>query len=73
MPKLEIDFTEVGAPTANQVNFVQEIYELVRRTTSISMPEYTFEAYRDFIEEWKEEYYFLLSDSEEYDRYETYY
>jgi len=66
MPKLNLDFSEVNAPTAKQIDFVQEIYNVLSKVSHIEMPEYTFEAYGEFISLWKDDYYetcnYLASD-----------
>ena len=56
---ISVDFTEVDAPSAKQIDFVQEICN----TLNIPKPvEYTRDSYSDFIskniEEFKDEQYF---------------
>lgn len=42
---IKLDFSEVSAPTAKQIDLVQEICRVLR----LGKPEYTFESYSDFI------------------------
>ena len=71
MPKIDLDFSEVNAPTAKQIDFVQEIYNALSRVSRMEMPEYTFEAYREFITLWKDDYYEVCNymQSEDYNKY----
>ena len=58
MPKLNLDFSEVNAPTAKQIDFVQDIC----RTLYISKPEeYTKESYSEFIDDHIDDYYYILN------------
>lgn len=53
MPQIKIDFSEVNAPTAKQIDFVQEICYVL----GIAKPEeYTRDSYSDFISEHIDDY-----------------
>lgn len=65
MPIINPDFTEVSAPTAKQIDFVQEMYHSLSKVCPIEMPEYTFEAYSNFISEFIQDYYDLCDISED--------
>lgn len=59
MPQINIDFSEVDAPTGKQVDFVQSIC----RVLDLDKPvEYTRKAYSEFIDEYVEDYYYELSE-----------
>lgn len=58
MPKLNINFEEADAPSAKQIDFVQDIC----RELGLTKPEeYTREAYSEFISEFAEEYYYEIN------------
>ena len=61
MPQINVNFSEVGAPTGKQIDFVQEMCRELKKSMPIEMPEYTFEAYSEFISEWRDIYYDLMS------------
>lgn len=54
--EFKLDFTEVDAPTAKQIDMVQNICIALR----IAKPsEYTFHTYSEFIDEYMDEYRFV--------------
>jgi hypothetical protein len=66
MANYSIDFSEVNAPTGKQIDLVQSIC----RTLHYSPPEeYTFEAYSEFISEYRDDYYQELNEQEKENYY----
>lgn len=53
---INLDFSEVSAPTAKQIDLVQEIC----RVLDLKRPEYTFESYSDFISTYIDDFKYEL-------------
>lgn len=63
MPKISIDLSNVDEPSGKMIDYVQDIC----RVLNIDEPEYTFKAYSDFIEEYKDEYWYEVNRYNEED------